>query len=65
MPASACPRCAKLEAELAYERSRRTVGGAPPVPSRDWGNLAFTPPPVTATDEQAPPLHRRTIGEAS
>lgn len=60
-----CTRCAELEAELAYERSRRTLGGTPPVPARDWGNLAYTPPPATAADEAAPPLHRTTVDEVA
>lgn len=60
-----CERCAELETELASERARRTLGGVPPVPAQDWGNLARTPPPETAADAAAPPLHRTTIGEVT
>lgn len=51
----------RLEA-LALEQTRlRTLGGIPPVPARDWGNLAYTTPPASAVD--APPLHRPTTTE--
>lgn len=51
-----CARCADLAAELArlaealaFEVSRRCLGGTPPVPDPGWGNVAL-PPPDSASD---------------
>ncbi|MCW2902249.1 MAG: hypothetical protein JWO67_4514 [Streptosporangiaceae bacterium] len=46
--------------ELATERARYTLGGAPPGYHQPgaWSNESIAPPP-SASDESAPPLHRR------
>lgn len=63
-PADDCPGCADLQAELdqaradlAQERARRTLGGAPPgyYAPGTWTNQRLPPPP-SATDPTAPPL---------
>lgn len=52
----------RCEAARLEEQRLRTLGGTPPPCDQSWANLAL-PPPDTATADEAPPLHRPTIGE--
>lgn len=54
----------KLRRELAdargmydVERSRRTMGGTPPMPDSNWANERLAPPPSASDDNM--PAHRR------
>jgi hypothetical protein len=53
----------RLKSELAECHARRTLGGIPPTCDQNWANLKYTPPPDSASDPNAPPLHRLLKGE--
>lgn len=61
----------QLRAELdrvrafADEAERKvTLGGRPPKVDTSWANLAL-PAPASASDDSAPPLHRKTRDEVA